>query len=488
MENEIVIHNENDLRSKIYTIRGMRVMLDFDLAEIYGYSVKAFNQQVKNNIEKFDEDFRFQLTWEEMSGISKCSRSKFLTLNEKGTRGSNIKYLSYAFTEQGIYMLMTVLRGDLAVKQSKILIRLFKTMKEFIIERESLIGSDEVAKLAIQTSQNTKDIAENTKDIARIDQKLSEISRKIHNFSPIEIPKNLLCLDERTVEANKDRPQLDIESKILVIRGQQVMIDRDLAELYGVETKVLNQAVKRNIERFPPDFLFVLNNIEKEELVTICDRFSPLKHSSSNPYAFTEHGIAMLSSVLRSPNAVEVNIRIMRAFVALRRFVQSNSKIFSEIDYLKRHAIESDKKIDELFDKMDRYKIEDKQGIFFQGQIFDAYAKFESFIAEAEKEIVLIDNYVDLTVLERFAKKKNGVKVRIYTYPKTKITTLDIQKFNEQYPGLILKHTEKIHDRFLIIDKKILYHIGASLKDLGKKCFGFEIMDSSWIAEIMRNL
>ena len=285
-----------------------------------------------------------------------------------------------------------------------------------------------------------------------------------------------------------DKLELDISSKILVVRGQQVMIDRDLAELYGVETKVLNQAVKRNIERFPPDFLFVLNNIEKDELVTICDRFIPLKHSSSNPYAFTEHGIAMLSSVLRSQNAVEVNIRIMRAFIALRRFLQNNSKIFAEIDYLKRHAIESDKKIDELFDKMDRYKIEDKQGIFFQGQIFDAYAKFESFIAEAEKEIVLIDNYVDLTVLERFAKKKSGVKVTIYTCQKTKITPLDVQKFNEQYLGLVLKNTEKIHDRFLIVDGKILYHIGASLKDLGKKCFGFEIMDSSWIEEIMGNL
>ena len=150
--------------------------------------------------------------------------------------------------------------------------------------------------------------------------------------------------------------------------------------------------------------------------------------------------------------------------------------------------LEHGKKIDELFDKMDRYKIEDKQGIFFQGQIFDAYAKFESFIAEAENEIVLIDNYVDLTVLERFAKKKNGVKVTIFTCLKTKITSLDIQKFNEQYPVLELKHTDKIHDRFLIIDRKILYHIGASLKDLAKKCFGFEIMDSSWITEILRNL
>ncbi len=213
------------------------------------------------------------------------------------------------------------------------------------------------------------------------------------------------------------------------------------------------------------------------------------------PYAFTEQGVAMLASVLKSDTAVLTSIMIIEAFVALRRFVQTNSQIFQRLDFMEKrqttseiHLLEHGKKIDELFDKMDRYKIEDKQGIFFQGQIFDAYAKFESFIAEAEKEIVLIDNYVDLTVLERFAKKKSGVKVITYTYPKTKITPLDVQKFNEQYPTLELKHTKKIHDRFLIIDNKILYHIGASLKDLAKQCFAFEILDPSWIPEIMRNL
>ncbi len=289
---------------------------------------------------------------------------------------------------------------------------------------------------------------------------------------------------------DKNQPKLDIESKILAIRGQHVMIDRDLAELYGVETKVLNQAVKRNIERFPERFMFQLNEKEFEFLrsQTVTSKTETRGGRQYLPYAFTEQGVAMLSAVLKSDTAVLTSIMIIDAFVAFRRFLQNNSKIFTEIDYLKKHAIESDRKIDELFDKMDRYKIEDRHGIFFQGQIFDAYAKFESFIAEAEKEIVLIDNYVDLTVLERFTKKKNGVKVTIFTYPKTKITSLDIQKFNEQYPTLVLKHTEKIHDRFLIIDNKILYHIGASLKDLGKKCFGFEIMDSSWIAEIIRNL
>ena len=298
MENEIIILDENDLKNKIYTIRGVQVMLDSDLAEIYGYSTKAFNQQVKNNIEKFDEDFMFQLTKEETD----YWRSKFLTANIS----SMTRTFPYAFTEQGIYMLMTVLKGKLAVKQSKTLIRLFKQMKDFVL---------------------------------------------------------------------------------------------------------------------------------------------------------------------------------------------TNSQLFAEIDSIKKHLIESDmhhkendKRIDELFTLMDKYKIEEKQGIFFQGQIFDAYAKFESFIQSARKEIVLIDGYVDLTVLERLAKKQKGVNVLLYTASKTKITNLDVQKFNAQYPTLTLNFTSKMHDRFLIIDNSVLYHIGASLKDLAKKCFAFEILDSSLIPSVLGNL
>ena len=191
MENEIVIHNENDLRSKIYTIRGMQVMLDFDLAEIYGYSVKAFNQQVKNNIEKFEDDFRFQLNEYETQNL----RSKILTANFSTMSRTN----PYAFTEQGIYMLMTVLRGDLAIKQSKILIRLFKTMKDFIIERENFIGYDEVAKLAIQTSQNMKEIAEMKTDIVAVK---ADVARIIEDFSNNGIKKDFLFLNEKVVEAD----------------------------------------------------------------------------------------------------------------------------------------------------------------------------------------------------------------------------------------------------------------------------------------------
>ena len=307
-----------------------------------------------------------------------------------------------------------------------------------------------------------------------------------------------------------------IESKILTIRGQQVMIDRDLAELYGTETKVLNQSVKRNIERFPENFMFQLTREEAEEyfllssksqFATLNDEFSrsqfvTLKTDDKRgqnvkylPYAFTEQGVAMLSGVLKSETAVKMSIQIMNAFVAMRHFLQNNAKVFTEINSIKHalldtnlHQKETDQKVQELFTLIDKYNVQDNQGIFYQGQIFDAYAKFESFLAQAQSEIILIDNYIDLTVLERLSKKQPHVNVIIYTDPKTKLTTQDIQKFNTQYPTLTLNHTIKMHDRFLIIDQKILYHLGASLKDLGKKCFAFEILDASLISHLLQNL
>ncbi len=287
-----------------------------------------------------------------------------------------------------------------------------------------------------------------------------------------------------------------IQNRILVIRGQQVMIDRDIAELYGVETRVLNQAVKRNIDRFPERFMFQLTYEEANSYYFSRSQIVTLKNDSDNrgknikylPYAFTEQGVAMLSSVLRSPTAVQVSIKIMDAFVAMRRFLLSNAQIFQRLDSLEMHRIESDKRIDELFTRMDRYKIDDTQGIFYQGQIFDAYAKFQSFIAQAQTEIILIDNYVDVSVLERLATKNSGVAVTIYTSNNAKITAQDIQNFNAQYPPLTVHYTTNMHDRFLIIDHKILYHIGASLKDLGKKCFAFDLFDASFIPDILAKI
>ncbi len=288
---------------------------------------------------------------------------------------------------------------------------------------------------------------------------------------------------------NNPLQTINIESKILVIRGQQVMLDRDLAELYGVETKVLNQAVKRNIERFPQNFMFQLNDTEftnwRSQIVTSNSDKMGLRRP---PFAFTEQGVAMLSAVLKSNTAVNVSIQIMNAFVAMRKFLQNNLMLFDEIVAIKHHQLDADRRIDELFDRMDKYAIDDTQGIFFQGQIFDAYAKFESFLQAATKEIILIDNYVDLSVLQRLTKKQPGVNVTIYTKTNTPLTAQDIQTFNAQYPTLTLRQTATMHDRFLIIDNTTLYHIGASLKDLGKKCFAFEILDSSLISAIMGNL
>ena len=205
----------------------------------------------------------------------------------------------------------------------------------------------------------------------------------------------------------------------------------------------------------------------------------------------------MLSAVLRSETAVKVSIQIMNAFVAMRRFLLNNAKIFTEIDSIKEHLLasdlhqkESDKRIDTLFSLMDKYKIKDKQDIFFKGQIYDAYSTFQRLIQKAKKDIILIDNYIDLTVFDRLTQKNVGVKVTIYTRPDTPIKQLDIDKFNIQYPTLAIKHTSAMHDRFLILDNAEIYHIGASIKDLGKKCFGFtQLEDAAIIIKaIMQNI
>ena len=285
---------------------------------------------------------------------------------------------------------------------------------------------------------------------------------------------------------------LNIGNKILVIRDHQIMLDQDLAELYGVETKRLNEAVKRNISRFPEDFCF---QITENEYQFLRSQFATSKKGKTRggrqylPYAFTEQGVAMLSAVLRSPTAIQMSIKIIKAFVAMRRFLLNNAKVFTEIDSIKQHLITSDQKIDTLFSLMDKYKIENKEGVFMKGQIFDAYVAFQNLIQNAKKEIILIDNYIDLTILERLAKKNTGVNVIIYTRSDTPVTHLDINKFNAQYPTLTIKNTSKMHDRFLILDNTDIYFIGASLKDLGKKCFGFmKLEDSRWINTVLNAL
>jgi hypothetical protein len=284
----------------------------------------------------------------------------------------------------------------------------------------------------------------------------------------------------------------DIRSLVYVIRGQQVMLDNDLAALYQVETRTFNQAVSRNIERFPENFRFQLT---KEEYDSLRSQFVISNGRGGRrylPYAFTEQGIAMLSGVLRSDIAVQVSIRIMNTFVEMRRFISNNALLFERISSIELKQLEYQKSTDERFDRVFQYiddHAESEQKIFFDGQIYDAFSLLVSIIQKANKEIILIDGYVDVDTLDLLAKKKNGVNVRCYTYANTPLSKQDISKFNAQYATLTVKKTSVFHDRFLILDGKTAYHIGASLKDAGKKCFGISLLtDPDMVKELLNRL
>ena len=300
--------------------------------------------------------------------------------------------------------------------------------------------------------------------------------------------------------ANCDHPLTirQIEKMIFTIRGVQVMLDSDLAILYGVETRALNQAVKRNISRFPEDFMFQLTmeeaNASRSQFVTL--NINPTSSKSQNvtlnttrgqnikyrPYVFTENGVAMLSSVLRSQTAIEVNIRIMRAFTSMRHFLASNAQVFQRLEVIEHHQLElaahqadTDHRIEEVFQLLESGQ-QPVEGIFFDGQIFDAYTFVSDLLRSAKKSIVLFDNYVDDTVLTMLDKRGEKVSATIYTQKVKHQLSLDLEKHNAQYQPIEVKQFDKVHDRFLCIDNTV-YHIGASLKDLGRKWFAFSKME-----------
>ena len=264
----------------------------------------------------------------------------------------------------------------------------------------------------------------------------------------------------------------NIKDKIHTIRNQQVMLDKDLAELYGVETKVFNQAVKRNIKRFPQNYRFQLTENEKNQLVTNCDWLNSLKHSSSLPYVFTEQGVSMLSAILKSDKAIDISIKIIDSFVSMRKLISQNIPMFERFERIEQRLIIHDENFDKLFDALEDKTLKPKQGIFYDGEVFDAYVFINDLLKLATSEIILIDNYIDETVFTLFSKYPN-IKIKIYTKTITKQLQLDFQKYQTQYQNIELFEFKNSHDRFLIIDKKEVYHLGASLKDLGKKWFAF---------------
>lgn len=282
----------------------------------------------------------------------------------------------------------------------------------------------------------------------------------------------------------------NIKNLIYTIRGKQVMLDSDVAMLYQYTTKSINKAMKRNINRFPEDFCFQLTEKEVENLRFQFGTSSLKKENYGGrrylPYVYTEQGISMLAGVLKNEIAVQVSINIIRVFIEMRKFISLNGKLFKRLTNVECKILEHDKKFDIVFNELQKdEKMEFKQKIFFDGQIYDAYSLIIDIIKKAKQKILIIDNYIDDSILKMLSKKNQKVEVVILTLQNSKLNKLDITKFNKQYPVLKLAYTNKFHDRFIVIDNKELYHVGASLKDLGKKCFAIsKIEDKEYLKRI----
>ncbi|MCF7913109.1 MAG: ORF6N domain-containing protein [Candidatus Cloacimonetes bacterium] len=281
-----------------------------------------------------------------------------------------------------------------------------------------------------------------------------------------------------------------IQSKIITLRGLQVILDRDLASFYGTETKVLNQAVKRNLSRFPQEFMFQITLAEFELLRSQFVTSNVKGGRRYLPYVFTEPGVAMLASVLKSETAIKMSIQVIKAFVSMRRFLAANANIFYRLDYLEKRQIESDDIINQILDAIEKKEILPKQGLFFDGQIFDAYVLLSEIIRSANQLIRIIDSYIDDTILTLLLKRNEKVEVRIYSNKISKQMKEEVTRHNAQYPEVIIYRLSNAHDRFIVIDDKVIYHMGASLKDLGKKWFAFSKLeyDGEQIIERLRKI
>lgn len=314
-------------------------------------------------------------------------------------------------------------------------------------------------------------------------------------------------MEENKLSIQNEISNEEIKNLIYTIRGKQVMLDSDVAMLYHYPTKRINEAVNRNKQRFPENFCFQLTDEEYEILrrqnftlnenikasslrsqsATLNENTGRGKHRKYLPYVFSEQGIAMLSGLLKNDIAIQVSINIMNAFVEMRKFLMRNGQVFERLTSVEHKLLEHDKKFDEVFNQLQQEE-NIKQKIFFQGQIYDAYSIIVDIIRKANRKIVIIDNYVDDSVFKMLTKKSKNVEVVILTSNKSNIQQIDIQKFNKEYPILKVAKTNKFHDRFIVIDSKEMYHLGASIKDLGKKCFGINKIEDMEIIENIINI
>ncbi len=293
--------------------------------------------------------------------------------------------------------------------------------------------------------------------------------------------------------------QMQIENRIFTVRGVHVMLDSDLAEIYNIPTRRLNEQVKRNSERFPDDFMFQVTSAEwaflQSQIATtsVTSQNATLKdnrgkHRKYLPYVFTEQGVAGLSGVLKSETAAKVHVAIMRAFIAMRKLLKENLLVAYRLEKIELKQLETDQKFEQVFKALERKENIPTQGIFFDGQVFDAYELASKIIRSAKHSIVLIDNYIDESSLTVLTKKDKAVKLWLLTQSPSKQLMLDVEKAKQQYGNVELKTFTKSHDRFLIIDGKEVYHLGASLKDLGKKWFAFSKLETSSVDSIVNSI
>jgi len=406
---------------KIYEIKGKLVMLDSDLAKIYECKngTKEINQAVRNNKEKFSDDVSWILSDDENNNL----RSKFLTSSLKtyGGRRNN----SRVFTKEGVEVLNTILKSKATTEKVKIINDLFREYKQ-------------------------------------------------NNMS--------FALDLR---------EENIKTMIYEIRGKQVMLDSDLAILYNYKegVKALNQTVKRNIDRFPNDFYFKLTdtefNILRSQIVTAKKNLYMIR---SLPYVFTEEGVAMLSTIIRTSNAARVSVSIMRAFVEMRHFLMDNQDIYlslnninNKLDKHEVQILEHDNKFEEIFEKFNRN--EEKEMIYFEGQIYDAYSKLVDIMSKASNSLVIIDGYADKIVLDMISRL--DVDVYLIIRNNSLLSKLDISKYNEQYNNLKVIYSDLFHDRYIILDDNIIYHCGSSLNKAGTRIFSINKLEDKYIIKAL---
>ena len=410
--------NDLIIKNNIYEVRGKQVMLDSDIAKLYGYETKAINQTIKRNINKFNDEVYFRLTNDEFSNL----KSQIVTSSLDNYGGK--RKLPYVFTKEGIQLLGNILRKE-----------------------------------------NVKEITD-------------EI---VNNFSE----KNSLIISNNSLQTVINKG-ISINDLIYNIRGKLVMLDSDLATIYecvnGV--KSINLAVKRNLERFPEDFYFQLNEDEISNLRFQNETANVSNMARTLPYAFTEQGVAMLSAVLKTNVASQVSVKIMRAFVAMKKYIATNN-FSNRISNLETKTIEHDNEIkllQESFNKLSSKEVNNH--IFYEGQIYDAYSLLINILNQSKKEIIIIDNYASKELFDII--KDINKNITIIT---KNIDEILIKKYKKQYNNINIIKSDIFHDRFIIIDNEILYHSGASFKDLGNKCFGInKIIDKDILDRLLTEI